>query len=276
MKKSISSFIYRLYDLRGVPLVALGVGILFVLEKRYALRQQRLPLQKRLKTNAQVVSLAMPVLRLALIPAQVKAATITEENKLGLLQKLRLPSPLAHGISFLALDWMNYLWHRLNHHWPLLWRFHQVHHSDLDMDVSTALRFHIGEILGSVPFKAGFILLLGATPRATLIYETFFELANNFHHSNLRLPQKTDHTLARLIVTPRMHGIHHSVIAQETNNNYSVIFNLWDRLHRTLRLDVPQGSINIGVPYVRHHQEVGDLLKMPFHKQVKINKSLSH
>ena len=272
MKKSISSFTYRLYDFRGVPLLALAVGILFVLEKRYALRQQRLPLLKRLKTNAQVVSIAMPVLRLALIPAQVKAATLTEEKKLGLLQKLRLPSPLAHAISFLALDWMNYLWHRLNHRWPLLWRFHQVHHTDLDMDVSTALRFHIGEILGSVPFKAGFILLLGATPRATLIYEIFFELANNFHHSNLRLPLKTDHALAQIIVTPRMHGIHHSVIAEETNNNYSVIFNLWDRLHHTLRLDVPQESINIGVPYVRHHQEVGEFLKMPFKEQVMMNK----
>ncbi|WP_017730746.1 sterol desaturase family protein [Nafulsella turpanensis] len=272
MKKSISSFTYRLYDFRGVPLVALAVGTLFVLEQRYALRRQRLPLLKRLKTNAQVVSIAMPVLRLALIPAQVKAAALTEEKKLGLLQRLPLPLPLAHAISFLALDWMNYLWHRLNHHWPLLWRFHQVHHTDLDMDVSTALRFHIGEILGSVPFKAGFILLMGTTPRATLIYEIFFELANNFHHSNLRLPLKTDDALGQIIVTPRMHGIHHSVVARETNNNYSVIFNLWDRLHHTLRLDVPQESINIGVPYVRHHQEVGEFLMMPFKEQVTMNK----
>ena len=264
MKKSTNSLIRRFYDYSGSPLVALAVGVLFWLEKRHALRKQKLPLLQRLSTNAAMVSTAVPALRLALIPAQVAAARLARRHQFGLLPLLKLQPLLSDMLAFAALDWVNYLWHRLNHHWPLMWRFHQVHHTDLDMDVSTALRFHVGELFASVPFKGGCILLLGASPRSTLIYEVFFELANNFHHSNLWLPGQADARLAQLIVTPRMHGIHHSVVEQETNSNFSVIFNLWDRLHGTLRLDVPQESITIGLPYVRHHQGAGELLKMPF------------
>lgn len=263
MKTGTATLIRRLYDFRGSPLVALAVGVLFILENRYALRKQRLPLLQRLRTNAALVATAVPALRLALIPAQVASARLGEQKQIGLLRWARVPPLLKDMLTFAALDWVNYLWHRLNHHWPLMWRLHQVHHSDLDMDVSTALRFHIGEILASVPFKGGLILLLGASPKATLVYEIMFELANNFHHSNLRLPGKGDQQLARFFVTPRMHGIHHSVVKQETNSNFSVIFNFWDRLHGTLRLDVPQEEITIGLPYVRQHQTAAELLKMP-------------
>lgn len=264
MRQSTNALIRKLYDFRGSPLIALAVGALFLLEKRYALRKQRLPLLQRLKTNAAMVTMAVPVLRLALIPAQLKASQLAEQKKIGLLRHLPLQPLLADALAFIALDWVNYIWHRLNHRWPLMWRLHQVHHSDLDMDVTTALRFHIGELLTSVPFKGSWVLLLGASPRATLVYEVLFELANNFHHSNLRLPRQADHRLTQLIVTPRMHGIHHSVVERETNSNFSVIFNLWDRLHGTLRLDVPQESITIGLPYVRHHQQASELLQMPF------------
>ncbi|AHM62071.1 sterol desaturase [Flammeovirgaceae bacterium 311] len=264
MKYSTSTLIRRLYDFKGTPFIALAVGVLFVLEKRYALRKQNRPLQERLKTNAAIVSTAVPVLRLILIPAMVQAARLGQQHRIGLLHHLRAPQLLKDALAFAALDWTNYIWHRLNHRWPLMWRFHQVHHSDLDMDVSTALRFHVGELFTSVPFKGGLLLLFGASPKATLVYEVFFELANNFHHSNLRLPKQTDSQLAKLVVTPRMHGIHHSVVEQETNSNFSVIFNFWDRLHGTLRLDVPQESIEIGVPYVRRHLAADKLLKMPF------------
>ncbi|WP_224999547.1 sterol desaturase family protein [Cesiribacter sp. SM1] len=264
MKQNTARLTRRLYDFRGSPLIALAVGVLFVLEKRYALRKQKMPLPDRLKTNAAIVSTAVPVLRLILIPAMVRAAAWGQKNSIGLLQHLKAPQLLKDTLAFAALDWTNYIWHRLNHRWPLMWRFHQVHHTDLDMDVTTALRFHIGELFTSVPFKAGLVLLFGASPRTTLIYEVFFELANNFHHSNLRLPEQADRQLASVIVTPRMHGIHHSVVEEETNSNYSVIFNLWDRLHGTLKLNVPQDSITIGVPYVRKHQPADQLLTMPF------------
>ena len=164
----------------------------------------------------------------------------------------------------MLLDYGSYRWHKLNHRLPLLWRFYQVHHADLDLDVSTALRFHIGEVLISDIYRGGWALLAGVSPRLVLLYEIIFEAATNFHHTNLKLPERTDRSLANFIVTPRMHGIHHSVVKRETDSNYSVIFTLWDRLHQTLRLDVPQEQINIGVPYVREHKGVKSLLLMPF------------
>jgi sterol desaturase/sphingolipid hydroxylase (fatty acid hydroxylase superfamily) len=171
-------------------------------------------------------------------------------------------------LSFMIMDYTNYLWHRLNHKLPLLWRFHLVHHTDPDLDLSTAIRFHFGEIIGSVLYRGAFVFLSGATPEQVLLYEGFFEGATQFHHSNWKLPYTLEKLLGKVIVTPRMHGIHHSVIRQERDSNYAVIFSVWDRLHRTLRLDVAQGRIVTGVASYPHPDELtaGYLLKMPFGK----------
>lgn len=243
--------------------MAAGVGLLFLLETRYALRKRKEPRRLRVETNVAVAATAAVGLRLALIPAIVETARWAETNKIGLLRFLRLPPLLANVIAFLLLDYGNYLWHVFNHRSRFLWRFHQVHHADLDLDVTTALRFHLGEILASIFFRGAWVAAVGVSPRLVLVYEIFFEGATNFHHSNLRLPEKADRALSHLIVTPRMHGIHHSIIRNETDSNYCIIFTFWDRLHRTLRLDIPQSEINIGVPYVRRHLKAWELFKMP-------------
>ena len=201
-------------------------------------------------------------LRLVLIPALVHTSVLVSNKNVGLLRHLKLPPFLHHLFTFLILDYGNYRWHRLNHSSPFLWKFHQVHHSDLDLDVSTALRFHIGEMLASVFYRAAWIIGTGAAPATILFYEVIFEAATGFHHSNLRLAEKQDKALSHLIVTPRMHGIHHSIVKEETDSNFCIIFSFWDRLHRTLRLDIPQEKINIGVPYIRHHQNAPELLRM--------------
>lgn len=149
------------------------------------------------------------------------------------------------------LDYGNYLWHLLNHYVPFLWRFHNVHHIDLDLDVTTAIRFHYGEIVLSVFSRGAIILILGASPLLILVYEIFFEAATNFHHSNLRLPYHWEKLITKFIVTPRMHGIHYSIVKRETDSNFSVIFSFWDRIHQTLRLNIPSHAINIGVPAYR-------------------------
>ncbi len=151
-------------------------------------------------------------------------------------------------VTFLILDYTNYLWHVLNHQLPMLWRFHLVHHTDPDLDVTTALRFHFGELIGFVFYRAAFVLLSGATALQVLVYEILFEAATQFHHSNWQLPYRLEKQLNKLIVTPRIHGIHHSMIREETDSNYSVIFSFWDRLHRTIKLNVPQNLIVTGVP----------------------------
>ena len=156
----------------------------------------------------------------------------------------------------------------LNHKISLLWRFHLVHHSDPDLDVTTAIRFHFGEMIGSVLYRGSFVLLSGASAMNVLIYEILFEGATQFHHSNWKLPYKLEKALSTIIVTPRMHGIHHSMVRQETDSNYSVIFSFWDRLHQTMRLNVAQDIIVTGVPSYSNPDEltVGYLLKLPFTK----------
>lgn len=264
MRKESRKLIRNVFDFKGVPFLATAVTGLFILEKMYALRLRKAPLLKRLKTNAMVTATASVALRLSLVPTLVKAASLAEKHNFGLLRMLPL-SPLAGNIlGFLLLDYGSYRWHKLNHRLPLLWRFHQVHHADLDLDVSTALRFHFGEVLISDLYRGGWAFLAGVSPKLVLVYEIFFEAATNFHHTNLKLPEKTDRDLANFIVTPRMHGIHHSVVKKETNSNFSVIFTIWDRLHQTLRLDVPQDQINIGIPYVRKHKRAKELMVMPF------------
>lgn len=263
-KKSLNSLIRNLYDFKGFPMVALALGGLFLLERRFPLRERKIPKMRRLWTNAKLIPLASLSLRFALVPAMVKAAALAGKHRFGLINQLGLKTLPADILSFLLLDYGNYLWHRLTHRIPWLWRFHQVHHADMDMDVSTALRFHIGEMLPSVVYRGGVAALAGATPRMVLVYEIFFELANNFHHSNLKLPEKVDKKLSRIIVTPRLHGIHHSIVKQETDSNYTIVFSCWDQLHRTFQNDIPQDRINIGVPYVREHLDAEALLKMPF------------
>jgi sterol desaturase/sphingolipid hydroxylase (fatty acid hydroxylase superfamily) len=257
------SLIQRIFDFKGGPILAVGVGILYWLETRYELRERKESRRKRVETNVALAATAAVGLRLALIPAIVATARWAQKKEMGLLRWLRLPRFLAPVVGFVALDYGNYLWHVLNHRSRWLWRFHQVHHADLDLDVTTALRFHLGEVLASILFRRAWVAALGTSPRLVLVYEIFFEGATNFHHSNLRLPLNTDRTLARFVVTPRMHGIHHSIVRNETDSNYSVILTFWDRLHRTLRLDIPQEEINIGIPYVRRHLTAWELLKMP-------------
>jgi len=261
---SQQNLIFQLYDLRGFPLVALALGSLFLLESRFPLRKRKILKMRRVWTNAKLIPLASASLRFALVPGMVRVAVISQKHNFGLARWLNLRPLPAAVLSFLLLDYGNYFWHRLTHRVRWLWNFHQVHHADLDMDVSTALRFHVGEMIPSVVYRAGVAALAGAAPRLVLIYEIVFEIANNFHHSNLRLPEQMDKRLSRLIVTPRLHGIHHSIVRQETDSNFTIVFSCWDQLHRTFKNNIPQEEITIGVPYVRKHQDVKALLKMPF------------
>ncbi len=157
----------------------------------------------------------------------------------------------------------------LLHKTDLLWRFHNVHHSDLDMDLSTAWRFHIGENFASVPYRSAAVALLGVPAPLVLFYEVIFEGCTAFQHANIRLPYRAEKQLNRVLVTPRMHGIHHSIVARETNSNFSVIFSWWDRLHQSLCLHVPQNEITIGVPSYRNaaEQSPKQLFLMPFGPQ---------
>jgi sterol desaturase/sphingolipid hydroxylase (fatty acid hydroxylase superfamily) len=130
---------------------------------------------------------------------------------------------------------------------PLLWRFHAVHHLDRDLDASTAIRFHFGEMLLSVPYRLAQVALLGISPTTLRLWKRLLFASVVFHHSNLRLPLAAERRLATVIVTPRMHGIHHSEVEAERNSNWSSLISWWDFAHRTFRADIPQNEITIGI-----------------------------
>jgi sterol desaturase/sphingolipid hydroxylase (fatty acid hydroxylase superfamily) len=176
---------------------------------------------------------------------------------------------LEAGLALLLMDYTLYLWHVLNHRVPFLWRFHLPHHVDLDLDSSTALRFHFGELILATGWRAAQVTVIGVSPVALSIWQVFVLLSVLFHHSNVRLPIEVEEKLRYVFVTPRMHGIHHSIVKEETNSNWSSGLTVWDWLHGTLRLDIPQEKITIGVPAYREPNEVTleATLEMPFVRQ---------
>ncbi|MDE2142672.1 MAG: sterol desaturase family protein [Elusimicrobia bacterium] len=241
------------------PRLALAAGLLLAglaLESLWPLRRATRSKPKRVAVNLALAVTATLILRATFYPPVMKLAGVVALHRWGLFGRLSLPSPWRTALGLLTLDYTLYLWHRLNHGPAFLWRFHNVHHADLDMDVSTASRFHFGELILSSGFRAGQVALLGIDPVTLILFETLITSAAQFHHANVRLPIRLERALNLLFVTPRMHGIHHSLVQGETDSNYSTIFSIWDRLHGTNRLGVPQGDIVIGVPGYRDEREL--------------------
>lgn len=249
----------------SAPLVLGAFGALLWLERRRPLRRAIEPKLTREARNLAVAAVSAAALQLAERPAIEPLTALVERRRWGLLKRVRLPVWLEVALAIGLLDYTLYLWHVLTHRLPFLWRFHVVHHVDLDLDASTALRFHFAELALSVPWRAAQVSLLGVSPLSFSVWQTLLFLSIMFHHSNLRLPINFERRLNRLIVTPRMHGIHHSIVREETDSNWSSGLTLWDYLHGTLRLNVPQEEITIGVPAYRQPEEVGllEILVMP-------------
>ncbi|MEO6969396.1 MAG: sterol desaturase family protein [Chthoniobacterales bacterium] len=251
-------------------LMILGTfGVLLWLEQRRPLRRT---VESKLRRNARNLALAVMgavSVQLAEQPIVRPLARLVERRRLGLLKQFALPVWLEVALAAALLDYTLYLWHVLTHRVPFLWRFHQVHHVDLDMDASTALRFHFGELMISVPWRALQILTIGVCPLALSAWQTALLVEIMFHHSNVELSPELERRLARFIVTPRLHGIHHSVVEDEVNSNWSSGLTIWDWLHRTLRIDVPQSAITIGVPAFLDPKDVElkEVIEMPFGDQ---------
>ncbi len=169
-------------------------------------------------------------------------------RRAGLLQVLRVPAALEVVFSVLLLDYTLWVWHVLTHRSSLLWRFHGFHHADRDLSATTAIRFHAVEMILSVPWRAAQVRVVGSSPLSLSVWQTATLVAVIFHHSNVDLGEALDAKLRRVFVTPRVHGIHHSVVRRETDSNWGTIFTWPDRLHGTARDDVPQEAIEIGPP----------------------------
>jgi len=231
------------------PVVVAGAFlVLTALERRRPLRRAREPKWRHLSRNIVFAGAAAATVNLLERPVVEPLATVIERRRWGLLYLCRLPRPLHLVVAIVFLDYTLYVWHVLAHRVSWLWRFHLVHHVDRDLDASTALRFHAGELALSVPWRAVQIAAIGVPPDALRIWQNLVLLSILFHHSNVELPIEVERLVARFVVTPRIHGIHHSIVPEETDSNWSSGLTVWDYLHGTLRLDVPQQAITIGVP----------------------------
>ncbi len=254
-------------------LLSLGfLGLLVCLERRRPLRPATESKLRRNSRNLAAASLAAATVQFVEKPVVQPLSKIVERRRWGLLQLLESPRWLEITLGVVLLDYTPYIWHILTHRVPLLWRFHAVHHVDLDLDASTALRFHFGELALAVTWRAGQIIVIGISPASRSAWQTALSLSILFHHSNVRLPIQIEQQLSRFVVTPRMHGIHHSTSPEEVNSNWSSGLSAWDHLHGTIRLDVPQNEITIGVPGFRRPEQVTlpKILVMPFQEDSRL------
>jgi sterol desaturase/sphingolipid hydroxylase (fatty acid hydroxylase superfamily) len=186
----------------------------------------------------------------------------------GLFNLFSFSGLLEIAVSLLLLDLLIYLQHRFFHRTPLFWRIHRMHHTDLDLDVSSGTRFHPIEILLSLAIKMAAVALLGVSPLAILLFEILLNATSMFSHANIQLPLPLDRWLRLLVVTPDMHRVHHSVIVRETDSNFGFNLPWWDWLFGTYRAQPRDGheGMQIGLKEWRDQEALGlwPLLQIPF------------
>jgi len=209
-----------------------------------------------------------------LIAGTILTATlsIAKGKNFGLLATLPLSPWIKIFLGVVFLDFLLYIWHLVNHVVPFFWRFHQVHHSDLDLDVTTASRFHFGEIAMAMLIRSQLILILGPEILVFIIFDTLVVLTSQFHHSKIRLPIWLEKIYWVFFVPPKMHLIHHSTIPEELNSNYGTIFSFWDRLFGTLTVTPRLEKVEIGLNVYRSKEDVSfsKILVMPFRRNLPI------
>ena len=249
--------------------IILTGGFMLLAERFAPLRRTVEPKLRRFARNLSAGGVSLALMTLLQAPLLQPVASWIVRDRVGLLQTLRWPRWIETVIAIVLLDYTLWWWHWASHRVPFLWRFHLVHHVDRDLDTTTALRFHFGELALSIPVRAVQMILIGVDPQALWLWQTILFASILFHHANVRLPRRVERLLVRVIVTPRMHGIHHSDRIEETNSNWSSLLSAWDYLHRTMRLDVPQERIVIGVPAWQNPSDVtlGKILFLPFLRQ---------
>lgn len=197
----------------------------------------------------------------------------SKEKSFGLLNQLpsRWPAGVRFAICLILIDLWMYVWHWLNHNVPFLWRFHAVHHSDRELDATSAVRFHTGEIILSGVARLLVLPMLGVSLPMLLIYELILLPVILFHHSNVRIGSAVDRCLRPIIVTPWMHWVHHSISRKETNSNYGSVLSVWDRLFGSFRMRNNPSEIELGLKEDDSEQSWRTLIGMvlrPFKKAV--------
>ena len=249
--------------LAAEPLIRLGVfaavlTVLVVGEMLAPRRSLAVGRWRRWPGNVGVVVISTVLIRIVFPTAAVGLALVAEANGWGLLNLVAVPDWLAILVAIVVLDLIIYAQHRLFHAVPMLWRLHRMHHADLEIDVTTGVRFHPVEILLSMLIKLGAVAVLGAPALGVMIFEILLNATSLFNHSNIRLPAAVDGGLRRIVVTPDMHRVHHSIVARETDSNFGFNLAWWDRLLGTYRAQPAAGhaAMTIGLARFRDPSEL--------------------
>lgn len=250
--------------LRTILLIG-GVAALLWLERRRPLRHAVEPGPRRVARNLTIGAVTAATVAAVERPIVTRVARITQQQRWGLVARLPIPNGLKGAIAIVLMDYTLYWWHVLLHRVPALWRLHAPHHTDRDLDTSTGVRFHFTEFLASIPWRCAQVMVIGVTPRTLALWQTLTLAEVLLHHSNLRLPRAFEWYLSRIVVTPRLHGLHHSILDSERDTNFSSGLSIWDRLHGT-GLELDRDDVTIGLPGHRSPWDamLVETLMMPF------------
>lgn len=220
--------------------------------------------------NLGILAIDILAVRLLAPITAVGAALIATSKGWGLFALVGLPFWASFVLGVIVLDLVIYTQHVVFHYVPWLWRLHRMHHADIDIDVTTGLRFHPFEILISLAIKIAAVLVLGVPATAVVVFEVLLNATAMFNHSNVALPARLDRLARWIVVTPQMHQVHHSIVRAETDSNFGFNLPWWDRLFRTYRAEPAAGEKNIviGLPIFRDIAEAGiaRLLTQPFRR----------
>jgi len=197
--------------------------------------------------NLTIVVLNTLIARLLFSGGVVAVAAMAQERGWGLLNWIEGPAWLEVGLAVVTLDFIIYCQHQVFHLVPILWRFHMMHHSDLDLDVSSGVRFHPVEMVISLMVKSAAVMALGVAPLAVVAFEIVLNATALFSHSNVKIPLRVEPFLRWFVVTPDMHRIHHSVDPRETNSNYGFNVPWWDRLFGTYCAEPELGQLGMKI-----------------------------
>ena len=251
--------------------LALFIGIVVIvalMERLIPRRPRTVDWKRRWGINISIFVIDVLAQRLTIGAAAFATALYAESHGWGLFNYLDWPFWLEALLAFLVLDFAIYLQHVLSHALPIFWRLHQVHHADLDVDLTTGTRFHPIEIIVSMIYKAGLVAALGANPWVVIAFEVVLNGFAMFTHGNIRMPESLDRALRYLVCTPDMHRVHHSIIPKETDTNFGNFLSIWDRACGTMRHAPSKGQfgVELGLADFRNPEDVSlwKILLMPF------------
>jgi len=258
----------QIHSQQNLPMISFIIAfvVLALLEIKFTGYQEKTPRLLRWPNHLLLIGFNALIFRILLPSICVMAAISAFSHQFGLLNQVKVPDLFGIIFTVIFLDWMIYYIHRVYHSVPLLWKIHRLHHTDVEVDVTTGLRFHPLEILLTTLLEAMVIYLLGASIYGVFVFQIWLGISTLFNHSNIRIPAFLENILRWVIVTPDMHRVHHSSVPSETNSNFSFNFSWWDRLFMTYHEPLAPEKIKLGLNIFKdiNYLRIKELLLQPF------------